>query len=170
MQALPSVKIERYEQLKPGDLFSFRHHKTTSFALKCAKNRDGDPEEMVILGPHFPYPQPVAAIVPWEAVTVVSYGSDFTVMLPTNPDSWVENGGTEKAVCLAVGKDGNFICADGGKVPGMHALCFVDVATGRILDKGRPSMALYTYDWAIGVPGPGSKLTELVRFPLPLAK
>jgi hypothetical protein len=164
MRAYPQVKIGRFNTLEPGDLFTAETDGISFFGLKCAKNREGDPNEFVALGPAFPYPAHESSLVPWDEFTAVSYGKDFSVILPTAPGAWSESTNRRKPVCLGLCQDELYICAIGGH---MKSSCFVHIKSGKVLENRLPSYALYTHDWQIAVPGHADSLLPLLRFPLP---
>jgi hypothetical protein len=166
MDFLPKVKIDRYEQLEPGELFSARNHDISFFALKCAKGKDADRNEMVVLGPNFPYSTHESFLLPWNGLTTISYGADFTVVLPTSADAWTESADERKPVCLAICKDELYICTNGAESPYRHYACYVHIGTGHILSQRLPAYALYTHDWDIRIPGPNNRLASLIKFPL----
>ncbi len=55
MEIYPPVRVARFEQLDPGDLFVYPHERGSCIALKTEKPANGDRNYMVVLGPHFPY-------------------------------------------------------------------------------------------------------------------
>lgn len=167
MKTYPKIKIDRYDKLEPGDLFSAELHQIPFLALKCAKNKDGDPSEFVALGPAFPYAAHEAFLMPWDGFTAVSYGKDFSIILPTAAGAWREQAERRKPVCLALCENELYICVNGAKSPQQHFPCFVHIATGKIIENRLPTHALYTHDWQIVVEGPANTTLPILRFPLP---
>lgn len=53
MDIIPAVHVERFEQLKPGDLFIHLDGKRTFYALKTQPAAKGDRSSMVLMGPSF---------------------------------------------------------------------------------------------------------------------
>ena len=153
MEVSPPVNITRFEQLEPGDLFIYMSDRGSCYALKTEKTRDGDPSDILILGPEFPYDAKESALLKWQPTTVVSFGKSYQIILPTNPSAWFLNGDTRTAICLAVCGEDVYVCTNGGSSPGRFFQCFVDMKTGRIIENRLPGISAYTNQWKIALPG-----------------
>lgn len=116
MEIVPSVRVTRFEQLEPGDLFVYPHARGSCFALKTAKLANSDRNCIVLLGPHFPYESEESHLLSWDSVTVISYGRDYSILLPDNPDSWFMSGSLRNSVCIAIHDESAFVCTNGGVV------------------------------------------------------
>jgi hypothetical protein len=87
MQTIPKVQIERFEQLSPGDLFIFSYNGKSHLALKAEDPERGRDKYILPLGPTLPTGMSVPTLLGWHAMTVISFGKDYIVRLPTNPSA-----------------------------------------------------------------------------------
>jgi hypothetical protein len=69
MIVIPPVRTERFEQLKPGDLFLLINQNYKFYALKTQEPPTGERSQMVLLGPSFPEGVTESFLLPWQAVT-----------------------------------------------------------------------------------------------------
>src|SRR5665213_452969 len=102
MEVTPKMRVTRFEKLEPGDLFIYLTDEGSCFALKTATTKDGDPSDILVLGPNFPYETKESMLLRWQPTTVVSFGKDYKIILPTKPSAWFLNGNIRAPVCLAV--------------------------------------------------------------------
>jgi hypothetical protein len=163
MEVFPSARVCRFEQVQPGDLFVYLGQQN-SYAIKTEKPINGDRSKVVMLGPKFPYEADEALILPWQAATVISYGRDFFVSLPTDPGAWFESGSTREPVCLALHEGKAFVCANGGPSPRHFFQCYVELGSGKVIED-RFSGAAYTNRWEIIVPHSKLPFHTLLKFP-----
>lgn len=164
MQVAPEVSVMRSEQLQPADLFILLGQSSPCYALKTAKSANSQRSEMVLLGPTFPHNIKESVIVPWDAATVVSYGQNYSVLLPTEPSAWFEDGDTRAPACLAISGDDVFICTNGAESAVRFFQCFVNLRTGEILENRLPGVRAFTRSWEIVADGAGRELCSLLRY------
>jgi hypothetical protein len=163
MEIIPEARATRYEQLEPGELFLLLEHGT--YALKTRRSRADNREDMVVLGPSFldgggPY------LLGWEAMTVLSFGRHFSVLLPSEPAAWSTARQTPSDVWLAVGEEHTFVCANGGPSPHRYVNCFINLDTGEIVEGRSPGHVLYTSRWEIAVLGTSHPPRTILSYPL----
>jgi hypothetical protein len=164
MEIIPPVRAVRYEQLEPGELFLFVEHGT--YALKARQKSPDVRNEMVLLGPNFmdgggPY------LLGWQAITVLSFGKDLTILLSDNPSAWSGSPMNRSQVWLAVGEEKKFICANGGSSPTHYVPCLVDIETGEILERQSSGHVLYTNVWEIAVLSSSHPPRTILKLPHP---
>jgi len=164
MDIFPPVTVERFERIQPGDLFVYLSEQNC-YAIKTETLSNGDRSSLVVLGPAFPYPANESFLLPWQAANVVSYGKNFSVLLPDDPDAWFDTGTTREPVCLAVSGGKVFVCTNGGSSPREFAQCYVELATGKIV-QGRMPGAAYTNQWEIAVSHSRLQPRTLLKYPL----
>lgn len=164
MRVAPEVSVTRFEQLQPADLFVLLGHSGPCYALKTAKPANGDRSEMVLLGPTFPHNIKESVVVPWDAATVVSYGQSYTVLLPTEPSAWFEDGDTRAPACLAISGDDVFICTNGADRADRFFQCFVNLRTGELLENRLPGVRAFTRSWEILADGARREPYSLLRY------
>jgi len=163
MEIIPAARTVRYEQLEPGEIFLFAEGRT--YALKARPQGDGDRNKMVLLGPSFLNGQG-SSLVGWQATTVLSFGKNCTIFLPTDPNAWAREPVDQSQVWLAVADDRIFVCTNGAAVPQLYFPCFVDVQTGEIVEGRIQGFALYTNVWEIAVLGANHPPHTILKYPL----
>jgi hypothetical protein len=88
MNVFPEARVERFEQLKPGELFLAEIAGHRMAALKALDDERNGDQLMALLGPTFPNHVRPGQLVSWERLTVLNLGSDYTLELPTQPQGW----------------------------------------------------------------------------------
>ena len=164
MQVIPAARAVRYEQLEPGELFLFVQQGT--YALKARSKSPDARNEMVVLGPNF-MDGGGPCLLGWQAITVLSFGKDLTILLSDNPSSWSGSPGERSQVWLAVGEGRKFIYANGGPSPTHHVPCLIDIETGEILERQTPGHVLYTNVWEVAALSPSHPPQTILKFPHP---
>jgi hypothetical protein len=162
MEVTPKMRAARFEKLEPGDLFIYLTDRRSCFALKTEKTNDGDPSDILVLGPDFPYDAKESMLLRWQPTTVVSFGKDYKIVLPTKPSEWFLDGNVRTAVCLAVCDEDVYVCTNGGPSPNRFFQCFVEVKTGKIIENRLPGIVAYTNRWDIALPG--AELKTILRY------
>ena len=166
MEIVPAVRATRFEQLDPGDLFVFMDGRQTFYALKTQSPASGDRTSMVLLGPSFIQDVPESFLVPWQPVTVLSLGRNFSILPSLNSASWSPSGPSRKPVCLAVAEEGTYICTNGGPSPQHYFPCFVDVKTGAIVQRHLSGSSAFTNDWEIVALAGNHAPRPILKYPL----
>ena len=162
MEVTPKMKVARFEKLEPGDLFIYLTDKGSCFALKTQNTKDGDPSDILVLGPNYPYEAKESMLLRWQPTTVVSFDKDYKIILPTKPSAWFLNGNIRSAVCLAVCDEDVFVCTNGGTSPSHFFQCFVELKTGKIIENHLPGITAYTNHWEIALPG--AELQTILKY------
>jgi len=171
MELIPPIGMTPFGQLEPGDLFLHMSGPDKFYALKTAQPPKGPNTTMVMLGPSFFEDCNESFLLPWETAMVLSFGKNFSILLPTEADAWswsAEN--RRKPVCLAVAGENIYVCANGGPSPTRYFPCFVDVKTGAIVEQNLPGTSIYTNSWEIAVLGNNHPPRTILKFPLPELK
>jgi hypothetical protein len=165
MEVVPSVKVTRFEQLEPGELFLHLDGRHSFYALKTAPPVNGDRSEMVMLGPSFFEDASESLLLPWGATTVLSLGKKFSILLPTGGGTLSTTGPSRTPVCLAIVGERAFICTNGSRTPQRYLPCFVELATGSVLERHLPGLAAYTPEWEIAVLGANHPPRTILKYP-----
>jgi hypothetical protein len=163
MEIIPAARAVRYEQLESGELFFFLEGST--YALKTRQQNDGDRNKMVLLGPSF-LDGGGSFLLGWQATTVLSFGKDCSILLPTEPTVWAPRPLNRSQVWLAIGEERTFICTNGGPSPQLYVPCFVDVKTGEIVEQGVRGSVIFTNTWEIAVLSANHPPRTILKFPL----
>ncbi len=166
MNIFPEISVERFEKLQPGDLFVYMHDEGACFALKTDKPSNDDRCQMVVLGPEFPYDAVESFIMPWQPTTVLSFGSSYTLRLPTDSTRWTERGDRRKPVCLALCGQDVYICTNGGPSPHRYFPCYVEMKSGKIIESNLPGISAFTNSWEVVLADGSLTPRSLLKFPL----
>jgi hypothetical protein len=166
MKIVPPIRTERFEKLEPGELFLFMEHDYQFYALKTQQPSSGDRSQFVVLGPTFPERFTEAFLLPWAATTALSFGKEYSILLPTNAASWSSNGPNREPVCLAIAEDKPYVCVNGGPSPSNFFQCFVDMETGAIIERNLPGHPVFTNTWEIAISQDHQRPRSIVKYPL----
>ena len=166
MKIIPSIRTERFEQLEPGDLFLYMDHNYQFYALKTQKISIEDRSEMVLLGPNFPERVTESFLLPWQAVTTLSFGKNYSILLSTDAASWSMSGPNRRPVCLAIAEGKPYICTNGGHSPSHFFQCFVDMTTGAVIERMLPGHPVFTNTWEIAVLRDHLPPQSIIKYPL----
>ena len=114
MEIVPAARTTRFEQLEAGELFIYMDGRQTFYALKTQQPATGDRSTMVLLGPSFIQDVAESFLVPWQPVTVLSFGKSFSILPSLDPAAWSPTGPSRTPVCLAIADENVYICTNGG--------------------------------------------------------
>jgi len=133
MEVVTKPKVTRFAQLQPGDLFIFQHPAGTSVAVKATDPvSDGDPLAVVV-GPSFPVGPARPMLYNPSQTTVVSFGKDYTIRLPSSADGWRTNEPPAEADFIVVTDAGGVFLRANFRAPAAFSPCYVDMSSGEIL-------------------------------------
>ncbi len=79
MDTAPALKIDRFAQLAPGDLFIFAHDIGSCVALKVVDPANDGDELILPLGPVFPAAVTGPTLMGPQAMTVVSFEKQYVL-------------------------------------------------------------------------------------------
>ena len=77
MEIIPPIRVMRFEELDPGDLFLNLDGGEMSYAIKTAQPSNGDRSNMVLLGPTFIQGIKESFLIPWQSAAVLSFRKEF---------------------------------------------------------------------------------------------
>jgi hypothetical protein len=130
MAAMPKLRVERVAQLEPGELFLVEIDHTKCFGFMCDYSDPDQTKLALPLGPKFPRSVPGPRLTNLNA-TGVSFGKDFTVCLPVDPEHWSADEPPNDCQCLVVVGTDVYFRADGSTVHRpVYTACYVNIATG----------------------------------------
>jgi len=138
MKITPELKVTRFAQLKPGELFLYFHDDGASVGL-AAKNpvQFGD-MSIVSLGPKF-LPTVGGPTIdspqnsPGYRSALLSYGSDYVLRLPVSSQAWRSGTPGADLPCIAVAQEDIYIRANCVPPGQEFRPCYVAVKEGKIL-------------------------------------
>lgn len=166
MMMRPPLRAARFEQIEPGDLFIYIDGGDTFYALKTQALPGGEQGGMVLLGPQFVAGTQESFLLNWQAVTVLSLGKNFSILPSLNPADWSADGPMRQPVCLAVVDEKIYICTNGATSPMRFNPCFVDVASGTVVERRPPGIAAFTNTWKVAVLSPDHPPRVVLQYPL----
>jgi hypothetical protein len=164
MEIVPAARTTRFEQLEAGERFIYMDGRQTFYAQQPAT---GDRSTMVLVGPSFIQDVAESFLVPWQPVTVLSFGKSFSILPSLDPAAWSATGPSRTPVCLAIADENVYICTNGGHSPQHYFACFVDVKTGAIVEGRLPRSAAFTNSWEIAVLAANHLPRSILKYPLP---
>jgi hypothetical protein len=154
MEVFPQLAVERFEQLKPGELFLVDMLDTKMVAMKAVDDQQDGDTLMVLLGPSYPRDWRPGYLVPWQGVTVVSFGTRFLLELPHTPDGWSANPPPPEMLALVKTNEEIFLRGYFQQGPSRFADCLVGIKDGNVVYNRRLSMPMYASQWAMSVKDP----------------
>ncbi len=163
MNIVPALRVTRFEQLAPGELFILFSGSERFYALKTKAPNEHSEPQMVVLGPRFIAGDNESFLLAWQASTVLSYGKDFSVVPSSHPDHWFDEGSRRTPVCLAISEERAYICTNGAHSPAMFTPRYVEMATGTV--EHRLSNPVFTTHWRIEIVSSGREPLVLLHFP-----
>jgi hypothetical protein len=133
LNTLPSVKVCRFEEVKPAELFLFEYGDDKCVGFAAEYSDHGDVEKFIFpLGPQIPAVLKGRRLFK-HRMTVVSFGTQYTLLLPTTADLWgYDETGRRENWLAVVGTSSYFVAA--GFTGDFRPLeCFIDLTDGRVL-------------------------------------
>ena len=141
MNIVPRLSVTRIAQLQPGDLFVLPHGDEACIAMKV---REPDEAElMVALGPVLPDGLAHPSLITASAATVISFGKDFTLRLPSRAGAWRSVEPSPEIHCLVVTDQGVYVRANFVRREGRYKPCYIDMAAGLVVTDGRGAFQNY---------------------------
>jgi hypothetical protein len=143
----PKLRASRFAQIKPGELFILVRRSQRYVGLKahdctCAAGDEGE-HLLLPIGPSLPDGMTFPTLINDPAATVVSFGQDYIVRLPTGPGDWFDDEPPEAVFALALTEDSIFLRCNFSPVPGHFRACYVNLSDGEICGVGSGSNAHY---------------------------
>jgi hypothetical protein len=167
MEIIPPLRMTPFSEVQPGDLFLFLDGRSQFYALKTLPPKSGSKVTMVMLGPSFLADVNESFLLPFDPAEVLSFGKDFSILLPTQATDWVWSSRDRTPVWLGVAGSDLFICANSGESPQDYYPCFVNVRTGEIVKRSLPGVSVYTNKWEIAVLRANHPPRTILKYPLP---
>jgi len=164
MHIAPHLACVEIVQIEAGDLFMFPEDGVNCFALRT-EPFEGGKAETLMLGPEFPHQSIESYLLNWEPTAAITFGKNYSLILPTAAAAWKGDLDKRKAVCLALSGDEIFVCTNGGPSPGRYDRYYVNMATGTIQRHLPKRPALFTLEWEIVVPIDGNQTRSLLKYP-----
>jgi len=134
MLIAPQLAVTRFAQLRPGDLFIYPYGEDAFVALKVMAP-DGDMLFMP-MGPGFPDGLTYPRLLHEPAATVISFGKDYILRLPTRPKSWRSEPPPAETHCIVMAEDGAYVRASFVPEKMGYRACYVALGSGTIATDG----------------------------------
>jgi len=161
MEITPKLISTRLAQLKPGDLYLYQHGEGASVGLMVIDSAmDNDPCELA-LGPAFPYGTKGPHLQKTNPCSVVSFGPDFRLILPTEPSAWHFEAPPPDCHCVAIDDQTAYFRANWAQPQYPFRSCYINIQTGKVhvAGPGRsgysepPGVKAYASKWTLALPG-----------------
>jgi hypothetical protein len=152
MMIAPKLVVTRYAQLEAGDLCIFPDGDASFVALKVQKP-DGD-ILVVPIGPRFPGGFEDPSLIDAPAATVLSFGKEYTLQLPTRPESWSFETPGPQTHCIVLTAEGAFLRVNFGLQGQGFRPCYIAMATGTIVQHrmeyiAPPGLKGFVLEWEL---------------------
>jgi hypothetical protein len=149
MEVKPNLKVVRFDQVAPGDLFIV-HDGTGPHVAIAVKEKSTDTMLMLILSPASAVAVSVHILTGLPSHTlVVFFSKDYTIRLPCDARVWF-NAEPQSQNCLVLSQDKLYIRAVSGPA-GRATPCYIDINDGVLLMGGSGVFARPTGDCAYAV-------------------
>ena len=116
MEIVPAARAARgFEQLEAGELFIYMDGSADVLrpqdpaAGDRRSKRHGASRTLIYSGCYAE-----SFLVPWQPVTVLSFGKSFSILPSLDPAAWSPTGPSRTPVCLAIADENVYICTNGG--------------------------------------------------------
>jgi hypothetical protein len=131
MEVVTKPKVTRFAQTQPGDLFMYPHPGGLSLAMSVTDPANDGDRVAVIIGPVFPQGTTRPTIVTPPGTTVISFGKNYTLRLPSQVKGWLTTEPSDDVNCIVVTDQGTFIRANYGALDEFRS-CYIDMESGEI--------------------------------------
>lgn len=132
MRVTPGVLPTRFSQLKGGNLFLFEESSRLHVALTVVDPTSNGDKLILPIGSNLPRGMKWPTLLSSQALTVVSFGGEFTLRLPTKPDSWAISEPKPEIQSVLVVGGRPYFRANFSPHEGNFRACFVDMESGEI--------------------------------------
>ncbi len=136
MRIVPALKVTRFAQLEPGELFIFHHTEGSCVAIVAADPIENDEKIPVALGPSLPRSINYPSLIPGIPGAVICFGKDYLIRLPVHANGWLNAPPGPEKHCILVTEQGTYIRANFNLQQNPYRECYIDIATGMIFSEG----------------------------------
>lgn len=164
MDISPSARAIRFHSVEAGELFVYFEKGEVGYGIKTAPV--GGDSCFVTLGPTFDGPVRESTLAIERSMTVVSFGTNFSIVLPTDPAAWSEQVGSDRSsVWLAVAGDHVLICTNLSQYAGSYRAGFLNAQSGELLTGLGSGAVAFTNNWEIVVSQSNHSTRTLLKYP-----
>ncbi len=164
MKIFPQVTIDRFAQLKQGDLFIYVQGDQRCVALKCFDPTDGGDEVILLLGPKLSEDlAPAPRLIGEASMTVINFGQSYMLRLPTEPEGWVVDVPPITVPSILAADDKVYYRASIGHRPGQSKLGWVEISSGLVSRATPPGTKAYAVKWELVIQEPGAQDRVILR-------
>lgn len=156
MQVFPRVISKRFSQLERGDLFILLENDERYVALKCFDPADGGDELILLLGPNLPDDLgPPPRLIGEQMMTVMSFGQDYVLRLPTSPEGWMADTPPPATPTILLADDKPYFRANAGHRPGQFRATWVEISSGLASRSAPAGIKAFAVKWELLIREPG---------------
>jgi hypothetical protein len=152
METTPKVRIDRFAQLSPGDLFIFAHENGMCVAIKVVDPANDDDMLVIPLGSTFPTNITCPTLMSEQTMTVIAFEKDYALRLPSQANGWCVDAPPPDKHCFAVTERGIYLRTNFAPTGNPFQACYVDIKSGAVLSNGRQYILpikplVYAIEW-----------------------
>jgi hypothetical protein len=152
MKIVPELTATRFEQLNPGDLFIFLENGRSCVALATQNPEEVGGKLILLLGPQLPEEMNGPHLIGWGGVTVVSFGSEYELRLPTTPNLWSDVEPPAGHFCVLLADDVPFFRANCSPIASQYRTCYVRVQDGAVSFRRPPGIHAFALSYEVLAP------------------
>jgi hypothetical protein len=164
MLMTPGLKVDRFEQLEPGELFICPRLQGPCLALK-AEDPERNGEKLVLPLSNIQRGGNEPRLYRPSPMTTISLGKDYTIKLPTTPDGWSVEDPDAEVFCLVIFHDVVFFRANFSFDPKVFNQCLVRASDGIVVCRGVPGIPAYALRWEIVIPDGSLPARSVLQHP-----
>ena len=143
MQTTPTIRVTRFAQLEPGDLFILRRQHERYVGLMVRDSAENGQTFLLPIGPSLPRFMTYPSLTVDPGTTVISFGKDYILSLPTDPAAWEDEPPPASVTAIAVTDAGVFLRCNFLPHRDQFRACYVDLTDGEICIRGTGTSAAY---------------------------
>jgi hypothetical protein len=100
----------------------------------------------------------------WVAATVVSFGQNYEVQLPTSPKFWSDIPPAKDCHCIVLAGETIFFRVNSAGRPDEFRACYVAPTGGSVLEMQPKGILAYALAWEIVTPGTQTNSQSIVKY------
>jgi hypothetical protein len=129
MRSFPHLNVARIAQVPNGELVLLIGHNPPSVAITGYTNEFGGDKILLLFSTDL-LNKKGPLIIDSRNQTVISFGTDFAIRLPVEPELWSADPPTDDIPCVAVMQDKVFLRGNNGRHSHEFWPCWIELSSG----------------------------------------